>query len=144
MGLIFQICDDYLNLSDTTYSKNKGLCEDLTEGKFSFPIIHSIRTTPQNLELISILKQKTADEEVKLYAVSIMERTGSFAYTRKVVAQLREKAIALINTLDEESNRDGLGDGSMVGSILDKIVESTLKDTRDRRDGKDGKEGKGR
>ena len=73
-----------------------------------------------------------------------MERTGSFAYTRKVVAQLREKAIALINTLDEESNRDGLGDGSMVGSILDKIVESTLKDTRDRRDGKDGKEGKGR
>lgn len=138
MGLIFQICDDYLNLSDTTYSKNKGLCEDLTEGKFSFPIIHSIRSDPQNLELINILKQKTTDDEVKLYAVSVMESTGSFTYTRKVVTQLREKANVLINGLDQENNSDGVVEGSMVSSILDKIVESTLKD------GKDGKEGKGR
>lgn len=143
MGLIFQICDDYLNLSNTTYSKNKGLCEDLTEGKFSFPIIHSIRSDPHNLELINILKQKTTDEEVKLYAMSVMEETGSFAYSRKVVAQLMEKATTLINALDEESKRDGMGDGSMVSSILDKIVESTLKDGRDRRD-KDGKDGEGR
>jgi geranylgeranyl diphosphate synthase, type III len=30
LGLVFQICDDYLNLSSSTYTKNKGLCEDLT------------------------------------------------------------------------------------------------------------------
>ena len=143
MGLIFQICDDYLNLSNTTYSKNKGLCEDLTEGKFSFPIIHSIRSDPNNLQLINILKQKTSDEEVKLYAVNYMESTGSFAYTRKVVAQLREKASVLIDGLDDKPTEagkksEGEGDGSLVRAILDKIVETTIKD------GKEGKEGRGR
>ncbi|KAL2220946.1 geranylgeranyl pyrophosphate synthetase [Thermoascus aurantiacus ATCC 26904] len=128
MGLIFQICDDYLNLSNTTYTKNKGLCEDLTEGKFSFPIIHSIRSDPSNLQLINILKQRTKDEEVKLYAVSYMESTGSFAYTRKVVRELREKALSLIDEIEKQSGQRKEGEG--VRAILDKICESTLKDEK--------------
>lgn len=128
MGLIFQICDDYLNLSNTTYTKNKGLCEDLTEGKFSFPIIHSIRSDPSNLQLINILKQRTKDEEVKLYAVSYMESTGSFAYTRKVVQELREKALSLIDEIEKQSGQRKEGEG--VRAILDKICESTLKDEK--------------
>lgn len=138
MGLIFQICDDYLNLSDTTYTKNKGLCEDLTEGKFSFPIIHSIRSDPSNLQLINILKQRTKDEEVKLYAVSYMKSTGSFAYTRKVVRELRDKALSLIDEIDgkqpvygEQQMKEGPADGAMVRAIIEKIVESTLKDEDD-------------
>ncbi|PWY81206.1 geranylgeranyl diphosphate synthase [Aspergillus eucalypticola CBS 122712] len=125
MGLIFQICDDYLNLSNTTYTKNKGLCEDLTEGKFSFPIIHSIRSNPGNHQLLNILKQKTKDEEVKLYAVSYMESTGSFAHTRDVVRELRAKALTLIQAIDGDQ-ADGREDGAMVRAILNKITESTL------------------
>ncbi|CAK45586.1 geranylgeranyl pyrophosphate synthase [Aspergillus awamori] len=125
MGLIFQICDDYLNLSNTTYTKNKGLCEDLTEGKFSFPIIHSIRSNPGNHQLLSILKQKTKDDEVKLYAVSYMESTGSFAHTRDVVRELRAKALTLIQAIDGDQ-ADGREDGAMVRAILNKITESTL------------------
>lgn len=101
VGLLFQILDDYKNLSDTTYTANKGLCEDLTEGKFSFPIIHAIRTDPSNLVLINILKQKTQDEEVKRYAVAYMEKAGSFSYTRKVLRGLTKRAMALIDELDE-------------------------------------------
>ncbi|EFW16420.1 geranylgeranyl diphosphate synthase [Coccidioides posadasii str. Silveira] len=134
MGLIFQICDDYLNLSNPTYSKNKGLCEDLTEGKFSFPIIHSIRSQPDNLQLINILKQKTKDDEVKRYAINYMESTGSFAYTRKVVSQLRDNALMVIDELETtlEQAQDGQsskaeGSGEMVRSILNRIVEPTLK-----------------
>ncbi|GKZ34642.1 terpene cyclase [Aspergillus brasiliensis] len=125
MGLIFQICDDYLNLSNTTYTKNKGLCEDLTEGKFSFPIIHSIRSNPGNHQLLNILKQKTKDEEVKLYAVSYMESTGSFAHTRDVVRELRAKALTLIQEIDGDQ-ADGREDGAMVRAILNKITESTV------------------
>ena len=40
IGLLFQILDDYKNLHDTTYTANKGMCEDLTEGKFSLSLIH--------------------------------------------------------------------------------------------------------
>lgn len=132
LGLIFQICDDYLNLSDKTYNKNKGLCEDLTEGKFSFPIIHSIRADPSNVQLINILKQKTKDEEVKLYAVHYMESTGSFAHTKKVVSQLREKASQLIDEMDGIHDgteaTDSARDGQYVREILEKITEMTLKD----------------
>jgi geranylgeranyl diphosphate synthase type 3 len=116
MGLVFQICDDYLNLSSKVYTQNKGLCEDLTEGKFSFPIIHSIRSNPSNLQLINILKQKTQDDEVKRYAVKYMESTGSFEYCKKVVKELRAKAISLIDVLD-----DGSGQGEEIKKILDRM-----------------------
>ena len=116
IGLIFQILDDYKNLFDTTYTKNKGLCEDLTEGKFSFPVIHSIRSDPQNLVLVNILKQKTTDEEVKRYAVRYMETTGSFSYTRRVLRDLTKRAFGLIDELDGEQ---GLGSG--IRAILDKF-----------------------
>lgn len=117
IGLLFQIRDDYMNLSSTEYTENKGLCEDLTEGKFSFPIIHSIRSNPQNLQLINILKQKTTDDVVKRYAVSYMESTGSFEYCRKTMQDLREKAVAMIDSMD-----GGLGNGAGVRKILDKMA----------------------
>ncbi|KAJ5682484.1 hypothetical protein N7462_005649 [Penicillium macrosclerotiorum] len=128
MGLIFQICDDYLNLSNTTYTHNKGLCEDLTEGKFSFPIIHSIRADPSNHQLLSILKQKTQDDEVKRYAVQYMHSTGSFLHTRQVVAELRDRALSLIEMIDATPRINGAGDGDMVRAVLQKIVDTTLSD----------------
>ena len=37
------------------YIKDKGYCEDLTEGKFSFPIIHAIMSHPDDHQVIRIL-----------------------------------------------------------------------------------------
>jgi len=116
MGLIFQICDDYLNLSSGLYTQNKGFCEDLTEGKFSFPVIHSIRSNQGNLELINILKQKTQDEDVKRYAVKYMESTGSFEYSKKVIRELKIKAVQLIQEMD-----GGTGKGDAIKKILDRM-----------------------
>ncbi|CAI4215203.1 unnamed protein product [Parascedosporium putredinis] len=117
IGLIFQIRDDYMNLSSPEYVQNKGLCEDLTEGKFSFPIIHSIRSDPSNLQLINILGQKTSDPDVKRYAVAYMEGTGSFEYTRQVVNVLIDRARNLTHSIDE-----GRGKTEGILRILDKMV----------------------
>ncbi|OHE95567.1 polyprenyl synthetase [Colletotrichum orchidophilum] len=117
MGLIFQIRDDYMNLSSKEYSDNKGMCEDLTEGKFSFPIIHSIRSDPSNLQLINILGQKTNDVEVKRFAVARMESTGSFEYTKQVVGVLIARARTIADDIDE-----GRGLTKGVHKILDKMV----------------------
>lgn len=38
IGLYYQIRDDYINLSSEKYMENKAFCEDLTEGKFSYPV----------------------------------------------------------------------------------------------------------
>lgn len=117
IGLIFQIRDDYINLASQEYSAHKGMCEDLTEGKFSFPVIHSIRSNPSDLQLISILKQKTSDVQVKRYAVAYMQGTGSFEYTREVLATLIERARKLTLELDQ-----GRGKADGVMKILDKMI----------------------
>ncbi|KAI9792704.1 MAG: geranylgeranyl pyrophosphate synthetase [Peltula sp. TS41687] len=117
VGLIFQIRDDYMNLSSTQYTINKGLCEDLTEGKFSYPIIHSIRSRPENLQLLNILKQRSRDEEVKRYALQYMEGTGSFEYCRRVLAGLVTRARTLVQKVDA-----GDGQGRGLEAILDKMV----------------------
>ncbi|KAM3505908.1 hypothetical protein MY11210_007769 [Beauveria gryllotalpidicola] len=117
IGLIFQIRDDYINLKSGEYSQHKGMCEDLTEGKFSFPVIHSIRARPDDLQLVNILKQKTADIQVKRYAVAYMEGTGSFAYTHKVLATLIERAKKMTLELD-----NGRGKQAGILAILDKMT----------------------
>eukprot|EP01028_Stygiella_incarcerata_P009356 TRINITY_DN44065_c0_g1_i4.p1 TRINITY_DN44065_c0_g1~~TRINITY_DN44065_c0_g1_i4.p1 ORF type:complete len:188 (-),score=40.79 TRINITY_DN44065_c0_g1_i4:148-711(-) len=82
LGLYFQIMDDFLNVHSRVYHHNKSFCEDLTEGKFSFPVIHSITHAPAgDSRLLNILKQRTEEVQIKEYAVRIMEETGSFEYT---------------------------------------------------------------
>ncbi|KAK6507295.1 geranylgeranyl pyrophosphate synthetase [Arthrobotrys musiformis] len=113
MGLIFQIRDDYMNLQSDQYAKNKGFAEDLTEGKFSFPIIHSIRANPTNLQLINILKQQTQDDGVKHYAVAYMrDQTKSFEYTQSVLKDLYEQAVGLL---------DSFGENAALKAILGKL-----------------------
>ena len=48
---MLQVRDDYANLRLEEYANNKSFAEDLTEGKFNFPIIHAIRYT-QKFELL--------------------------------------------------------------------------------------------
>ncbi|KAL8769622.1 MAG: hypothetical protein Q9209_004419 [Squamulea sp. 1 TL-2023] len=116
IGLLFQIRDDYLNLSSEIYTSNKGLCEDLTEGKFSFPIIHAIKKEPGNMQLINILRMKTTDEEVKKYAVKYMKERGSFEYCKVILRELKEKAEEMIEIVD-----GGRGKGAGVMEILDRL-----------------------
>lgn len=119
IGLVFQIRDDYQNLQSGEYSDNKGMAEDLTEGKFSFPVIHSIRTDPGNLQLINILKQRTSDEEVKRYAVKYMEGTGTFEYTLKVLDVLIQRARGVAEEIDRVR---GEGRNKGIEMILDRMV----------------------
>ncbi|KAG6802383.1 geranylgeranyl pyrophosphate synthase isoform X1 [Apis mellifera caucasica] len=97
LGLYFQIRDDYCNLSSEEYVDNKGYCEDLSEGKYSFPIIHAIRSHPEDRQIITtidkdILRQRTKDIEVKRYCVKLLEKFGSFTYTRTLLEELDKKA----------------------------------------------------
>ena len=82
LGHYFQIRDDYANLCLEEYFDNKSFGEDLTEGKFSFPIIHAIQKCPRDNRLMNILRQRTKDVEVKRYAIQLLEEAGSFEYTR--------------------------------------------------------------
>jgi geranylgeranyl diphosphate synthase, type III len=96
MAMYFQIRDDFINLADDEYMKSKSFCEDITEGKFSFPIVHAI-TNESHSQLISILKQHTNDEDVKRYAQSLMKEMGSLEYTRQKCSALKAEIFEEVN-----------------------------------------------
>ena len=100
LGLYFQIRDDLINLADEEYFKSKSFCEDLTEGKFSFPIIHCVKKNGESdTRLLSILKQRTEDIDVKRYAQRIMRESGSLKYTRDKCISLKDRIVAQIAEL---------------------------------------------
>ncbi|XP_035233350.1 geranylgeranyl pyrophosphate synthase-like isoform X2 [Stegodyphus dumicola] len=112
MGLYFQIRDDYANLQSKEYTENKSYCEDLTEGKFSFPVIHSIRSNQDDPRIMNIIRQRTTDVEIKKYAVDLMEKMGSFEYSRNVLKDLDTQA-------RQEIAR--LGHNSFLIAVLDEL-----------------------
>ncbi|KAJ8670689.1 hypothetical protein QAD02_001948 [Eretmocerus hayati] len=113
LGLYFQIRDDYCNLCLQEYSENKSYCEDLSEGKFSFPIIHAIQSKADDGQVLNILRQRTKNVEVKRYCVNLLEKSGSFAYTKSVLSDLDRQA-------REEVER--LGGNPYLLSVLDELL----------------------
>ena len=99
LAMYFQIRDDFINLADEEYFKSKSYCEDLTEGKFSFPILHNIRLDPNDRRLWNILKQRTDDTDVKRYAQRLMKESGSLSYTRDKCRHLMKGTVAEIESL---------------------------------------------
>ncbi|KAI9308225.1 geranylgeranyl pyrophosphate synthase [Cunninghamella echinulata] len=99
IGIHFQVRDDYMNLQSSTYTDNKGFCEDLTEGKFSFPIIHGIRSDPNNRQLVNILRQKSNSVELKQFALQLLEKTKTFDYCRHFLRDMEQQARSEIKAL---------------------------------------------
>ncbi|KAL9027256.1 MAG: hypothetical protein Q9180_007357, partial [Flavoplaca navasiana] len=109
LGLIFQIQDDYLNLTSQSVSTTnsicraeadvhqmtslKGFCDDLEEGKFSFPVIHAIRNDPSETEwMLDTLRRRPRDVASKREAVEYMTNlTHSIEYTRLTVKRLMDQ-----------------------------------------------------
>lgn len=102
LGIIYQIKDDYLNLKSSVLEKNKGFCEDISEGKFSFPIIHSLQNGDKHL-LMGLLRQRSQDLQVKQLALDLIEETKSFDYTKQVLAEFRRKTVEIINSIADSN-----------------------------------------
>ena len=100
LGLYFQIRDDYANLCLEEYFANKSFGEDLTEGKFNFPIVHAIQKYPKDNRLKNILRQRTQEIDVKRYAIKLLEDAGSFEYTRSQMRLLDTKILEEIEKLN--------------------------------------------
>ena len=99
LALLFQIRDDYCNLMSTEYTQNKSFCEDLSEGKYSFVIIHALRAYPDDHRLDNILKQRTESVALKQQALHLLHQFGSLEYTRQKCFELARQSYELIDKL---------------------------------------------
>ncbi|KAJ6570964.1 isoprenoid synthase domain-containing protein [Mycena vulgaris] len=89
IGVHYQIRDDFLNLRSSDYSANKGFAEDIEEGKFSFPIVHSVHTDPSNRKILDVLQRRPTTPTLKTQVISYLEcETRSFEYTVSVLDAL--------------------------------------------------------
>ncbi|KAK8818607.1 hypothetical protein WA538_003918, partial [Blastocystis sp. DL] len=91
IGVFYQIRDDYINICSEKYAKEKCFFEDITEGKFSYPIIQCIHKNPSDHRLINILKQRTDKIELKLYAKKVIEEYGCLEDTRLEALRLADE-----------------------------------------------------
>ncbi|VDM30459.1 unnamed protein product [Hydatigera taeniaeformis] len=99
LGLWFQIRDDFVNLVDTSYHKERDFADDLTEGKFSFPVVHAINTCPNDQQVIAILRQRTSNRAVKEHCIQHLHKLGSLIHTERTLIQLELECRRIIEDL---------------------------------------------
>ncbi|KAI9568913.1 isoprenoid synthase domain-containing protein [Boletus coccyginus] len=130
LGIWFQIRDDYMNLQSNMYKEHKGFAEDLSEGKFSFPVIHGIRGKRDSKYIIStngvrlmsveqtnfadVLRLKPKTPTLKHLTISFLkEVTNSFEYT-----------LSVLNSLEAQARTEvaRLGGNPKLDAILNKLA----------------------
>jgi ophiobolin F synthase len=106
----FQIRDDYQNLHSADYSDQKGFCEDLDEGKYSFPIIHALSCESQVQILRELLCQRQTpgglSHEHKVLILERLEQAGSFQYTKDVLKNIQGRVDVQLTRLEHVTGLD--------------------------------------
>jgi len=132
LGQCFQIRDDYQNLNSAQYADQKGFCEDLDEGKFSFPLVHALGSDIVDAADATRLLKDTLRlhrehdgassngmaKEDKLRVLRCLERSGSMGYTRVRLGELHAGIRREIGRLEGET-----GEENWVMRVLIKRLE---------------------
>lgn len=81
----FQIWDDLMNIRPSTVSKGKNkIGEDITDGKLTMLILHSLKGNYKNsARLKEILQMKSKDQNIINEAIQILKVNNSIDYTEK-------------------------------------------------------------
>lgn len=127
LGEFFQIRDDYINLkrpsfptvpestaasapSSSPSTSTQILYDDITEGKFSYPIIKALKVYKINGDnrLLNILKLRTADTDLKDLAVTLIEQTGAMSATVNYLHTLLRDIRSCIATLNGHPGLESL------------------------------------
>ena len=85
MGVGFQIQDDVLDLTSDEFAEKKGgRGQDITEGKRSLPVIHtlSVADADDRNRLTKILSQHTSNQKLRDEAITIMQKYDSIEYAK--------------------------------------------------------------
>jgi geranylgeranyl diphosphate synthase type 3 len=143
IGVFFQIRDDLMNLQsnevspfhllfvhflfvDIQYTSKKGFAEDLTEGKFSFPVVHGIHTDTSNKQILSVfilrppwlcsyvsdvLQKRPKTPTLKIHTIDYLrDSTKSFEYTNSVLDKLESQIRNEISRLGGNQHLDRIMD----------------------------------
>jgi len=107
IGVAFQMQDDILDLTSTEFAEKKGgRGQDITEGKRSLIVIHTLKVadSEDRGRLVEILKMRASDQKLRDEAILIMQKYGSVEYVkqfaRKIVEDSWREVEGLLPTSD--------------------------------------------
>jgi len=95
VGVAFQMQDDILDLTGSKFTEKKGgRGQDITEGKRSLIVIHTLKVadTKDKERLAEILKMHTSHQELRDEAIAIMQKYGSIEYVKRFARKMVEKS----------------------------------------------------
>ncbi len=90
IGIAFQIQDDILSASSAKFQNKKGFGDDITEGKRTLMVIHTLNKASEEdgSRLIEILNSHTRDENLIKEAISILEKYNAIEYAKDFAKKL--------------------------------------------------------
>jgi geranylgeranyl pyrophosphate synthase len=91
IGVAFQMQDDVLDLTSTEFTEKKGgRGEDITEGKRTLMVIHTLKVADakDRERLIKILDMHTPSQELRDEAIEIMMKYGSIEYVKQFAGEI--------------------------------------------------------
>jgi len=95
IGIAFQMQDDILDLTSKEFAEKKGgHGKDITEGKRSLIVIHTLKVAKAEDKdrLIEILNKHTSDRMLVDEAISIMKKYGSMDYVKQFATKIVEES----------------------------------------------------
>ena len=116
VGTAFQIQDDILDIVGQESTVGKTLGIDVQKGKLTLPVIHFLRSAPQEHRILlrSLLKSRDADKVERIRNLIIPSPSVQYAAARSKM--LIERARAAISTLPDSPARQ----------ILDTLAEFVI------------------
>jgi geranylgeranyl diphosphate synthase type 3 len=97
-SLFFQIRDDYINLTDANYWKERGFCQDFDEQKMSYLIVYCTNHKLEHYAAINKLMTKPdKTREDKIVLLKLMKENRLFDYVYQILVELRDKVLAIID-----------------------------------------------
>ena len=97
-ALFFQIRDDYINLTDSMYWKERGFCQDFDEQKISYLVTYCTNNKMTDYELINNLMRKSnKTNEDKIDILKLMHNNGLFDIIYDKLLELRENVLNIID-----------------------------------------------
>jgi len=107
VGVGFQIQDDILELTETTFKEKKGsIGGDIHEGKRTLIIIRTLQKASKkdSTRLVEILDSHTVDEKIIQEALDIINKYDGIQYSRKTAEKLIEGAWKKVDKVLPENN----------------------------------------
>ncbi len=110
LGMAFQLMDDILDITGDPREMGKPVANDLRQGVFTLPVIHSLSASPRRARLRAILdlvnhgETDGCMEEV----VSILDASGSIEYARSVAGAFALEAGECLSNIPPSDARDSL------------------------------------